>query len=125
MDAQRRLSLKDFDAASVSYRYNKALSVFERLSTVELTCAEIDEELKILEGDYALQAQDITNKRLQNQAAGYIAGALFPPALLAIDNSSEAKDKIESINRAKDELYKLRAFKKCSGNSGMDAPKRQ
>lgn len=102
IDAKKRLSVNDFDAAAV-----------------ELTCSQIDEELKILESDYALQVQDIKGKRDQNQVAGYIGAVFFLPALLATDNSAEAKVKIENINRAKDQLYKLRAFKKCPSNSGM------
>ena len=99
IDAKKRLSVDDFDAAAI-----------------ELTCSQIDEELKILESDYALQAQDIKGKRRQNQAALYLGGVFFLPALLATDNSYEAKAKIENINRAKDQLYKLRAFKKCPSN---------
>jgi len=102
IDAKKRLDVNDFDAAAV-----------------ELTCSQIDEELKILESDYALQVQDIKGKRDQNQVAGYIGAVFFLPALLATDNSAEAKVKIGNINRAKDQLYKLRAFKKCPSSSGM------
>lgn len=101
IDAKKRLNVDDFDA-----------------SAIELTCAQIDEELKILESDYALEAQDIAGKRHQNQVAGYLGAIFILPALLATDNSAEAKLKIENINRAKDQLYRLRAFKKCPSNSG-------
>lgn len=96
VDAKKRLSLDDFDPAAVN-----------------LTCSEIDEELKILDSDYATQVCDITDKRHKNQVAGYIGSVFFLPVLLETDNSTEVKKKIEKINRAKDELYKLRAFKKC------------
>lgn len=99
IDAKKRLSVDDFDAAAI-----------------ELTCLQIDEELRILESDYALQAQDIKGKRHKNQVAGYLGAVFILPALLATDNSAEAKVKIENINRAKDQLYKLRAFKKCPSN---------
>lgn len=99
IDAKKRLSVDDFDVAAV-----------------ELTCLQIDEELRILESDYALQAQDIKGKRYKNQVAGYLGAVFILPALLAIDNSAEVKVKIENINRAKDQLYKLRAFKKCPSN---------
>ena len=114
--AQRKLRVEDFAAAPGFYRYNKTLSVYEPVKAVELMCAEIDEELKSLESDSVVQNQDVVDKRLQNQVVGYIGAAFFPPILLVIDNSSDAKDRINSINRAKDELYKLRAFKKCSAS---------
>lgn len=106
IDAKKRLNVDDFDSASI-----------------ELTCLQIDDELKILESDNAFQVQDIKGKRQQNQAAVSVAslpylGTIFAlPALLATDNSAETKVKIENINRAKDQLYKLRAFKKCPSNS--------
>jgi len=102
IDAKKRLNIEDFDTAAI-----------------ELTCSQIDEELKILESDYAFQVQDIQGKRHQNQVAGYLGAIFILPALLATDNSAEAKVKIENINRAKDQLYKLRAFKKCPSKSGM------
>ena len=67
----------------------------------------------MLESDYATQVQDITDKRGDNQVAGYIGGVFFLPILLATDNSSEAKQKIQNINRAKDEMYKLQSYKRC------------
>ena len=96
MDAGKRLSVEDFDPA-----------------TARLTCAEIAAELKLLESEHSLQARDITDKRQQNQVAGYIGGVFFLPVLLATDNSAEAKNKIENINRAKDKLYQAQVFKKC------------
>jgi uncharacterized protein YdbL (DUF1318 family) len=101
IDAKDRLSLDDFDPADL-----------------KLTCSQINEELKILESDSALHVQDIEEKSTQNQAAYYIGTVFFLPVLLATDNSAEAKAKIKDINRAKDELYKLLAFKKCFSNSG-------
>ena len=75
--------------------------------------AEIAGELTLLECEHALQSRDITDKRQQNQLAGYIGGVFFLPALLATDNNTEAKNKIENINRAKDKLYQAQVFKKC------------
>ena len=96
IDAWKRLRVEDFDPA-----------------TAQLTCAEIAVELKLLESEHALQVRDITDKRTQNQVAGYIGGVFFLPALLATDNSTEAKNKIENINRAKDKMYQSQVFKKC------------
>jgi len=97
--AKQRLSIHDFNAVDA-----------------KLTCSEIDEELKTLEEHYSIQLNDIKSKRQQNQINGYIGGVFFLPALLATDNSTEAKKKIDDINKAKDLLYKLRAFKKCPIN---------
>jgi len=99
IDAKKRMSIDDFDAAAI-----------------KLTCSQISEELKILNSDYALHVQDIEGKRQQNQVAGYLGAIFILPALLATDNSTEAKEKIENINRAKDMLYKLQVFKKCPSN---------
>ena len=100
VDAKKRWHLDDFDP-----------------ETVKLTCEEIDKELKILESDSATQVRHITDKSASNQAAYYIGFTFFLPALFITDNSTELKKKIENINRAKDELYKLRAFKKCPSHS--------
>lgn len=104
IDAKKRLNVDDFDAA-----------------VVKLTCSQINDELKILESDYALQEQDIKGKRVQNQAGFYIGAVFFLPALLVTDNSTEAKEKIENINKAKDQLYKLLVFKKCPSNSARSS----
>lgn len=94
--AQQRVSVDDFD-----------------VETSNLTCEQIDVELKILENKGTIHLQDIEEKRVQNQVAGYLGSIFILPALLATDNSSEAKAKIEKIQQAKDLLYKLRAYKKC------------
>lgn len=94
IDAKEALDADDFEA--------KAL---------EKTCSEIDDAIKILERESSTQikAQNTTGKRVIQ----VLGGLIFLPALLATDNSAESKIKIENINRTKDKLYKLRAFKKC------------
>ena len=96
IDAKERLKVEDFDEA-------------ER----RLTCSQVDDELTVLETENVLQVRDIQGKSARNQTAGYLGSVFFLPALLATDNSAEAKVKIDNINRAKDQLHKLRAFKEC------------
>ena len=96
VDARKRLSLDDFDP-----------------KTVTMTCQETEDELEDLNNVIASQEQDISSKRHGNQVAGYIGAVFFLPALLATDNSVEAKKKIDDINRALDKLYMLQAYKKC------------
>jgi len=94
--AQKRVSVDDFD-----------------IETANLTCEQIHTELKALEKKSTIHLQDIKDKRGRNQVAGYLGSIFILPVLLATDNSSEAKAKIEKIQQAKDLLYKLRAYKKC------------
>lgn len=102
IDAKERLKVEDFDEA-------------ER----RLTCSQIDDELRVLENENALQVRRIQGKSARNQTAVYLGSIFFLPALLATDNSAEAKLKIDNINHAKDQLYKLQAFKQCPSDVGL------
>lgn len=97
IDATEKLYVEDFD-----------------IKIAKLSCSEIDKELKILENANKANAQTIKNNRSKNQAAAYIGSVLFLPAYLELDNDSNAKEKIDTINNAKDELYKLQILKNCS-----------
>lgn len=97
VDAKEETDINDFNPADIG-----------------LTCAQIDERLKILEEAFPMQ--DIKGKRRQATIINDIAGIVAWPislGLLATDYSSETKAKIEMINQRKDLLYRLRAFKKC------------
>jgi len=97
VDAHKRLNLDDFD-----------------VTTAKLTCSEANNELRVLEDASNDYVQIIKGNRKHNQVTGYIGSAFFLPVYLATDNDLEAKEKISNINRAKDELYKLKTYKKCS-----------
>lgn len=97
IDASEKLHVEDFD-----------------VKIARLSCLEIDNELKILEIANKSNTQTITNNRSKNQAATYIGSILFLPAYLGLENDSNAKEKIDTINNAKDELYKLQILKNCS-----------
>jgi 4-hydroxy-3-methylbut-2-enyl diphosphate reductase IspH len=99
IDSNKRLHLEDFD-----------------VSTATLTCAEVDKELEVLEDTSDQYIQIIKGNRKHNQVVGYIGSVFFLPVYLATDNDLEAKEKIRQINKAKDELYKLKAYKKCVSN---------
>lgn len=103
VNTKKRLSLGDFEPASA-----------------QLTCREISKELEELEQALAPHNAQIQSKRNQNQVATYIGATFFLPALLATDNDAETKTKIENINKAKDEMYKLQAYKKCSAQATND-----
>jgi hypothetical protein len=96
IDAKNRLRVEDFDTAAL-----------------KLTCSQIDEELNILDSEYASKVHDIEEKHIQNQVGVGLFGIFFLPVVLATDSNAEATEKIENINRAKDQLYKIRAFKEC------------
>ena len=93
INAERRVNINDFDAASK-----------------ELTCTEIDEALNNLNEKRTIQNNDIEGDRGISQAIVFIGGLAF----LLVDPNGDAKTKIKEIDQAKDSLYKLRAFKKCS-----------
>ncbi len=97
VDARKRLQLNDFDA-----------------TTATLSCAEANKELRALEAADSRHIQTIKGNRKHNQITGYIGTAFFLPVYLATDNDLKTKEKIRNINKAKDKLYKLKAFKKCT-----------
>ena len=55
----------------------------------------------------------IAGHRQQNQAAGYIAGVLFPPALLAVQNDTGAKQTLDELQKKNDRIDRLSAAKRC------------
>jgi hypothetical protein len=104
IDATEKLYVEDFD-----------------VKIARLSCSEINKELKILESANKANAQTIQNNRSKNQAATYIGSILFLPAYLGLDNDSNAKEKIDTINNAKDELYKLQILKNCSASVSVNS----
>jgi hypothetical protein len=92
ISAERRVNINDFDAASK-----------------ELTCTEIDEALNNFNEKRTIHNDDIEGNRGMSQAVVFIGGVVF----LLVDPNGDAKTRIKEIDRAKDSLYKLRAFKKC------------
>jgi hypothetical protein len=55
----------------------------------------------------------IVSHRQQNQAAGYIAGVLFPPALLAVKSDTDIKQTLDELQRQSDRLDRLSVAKGC------------
>lgn len=100
------------DYSSIDAKQRIHLQAFD-VKTSDLSCMQIEVELKLLESETALQAHNISAKRKQNEAISYVGVLFFLPVLLVTDSNTEANEKIESISKAKDELYKLQAFKKC------------
>ena len=96
IDTHKRLHLHEFD-----------------VMTAKLSCAEVDAELLALENSSKDHIQEIEGNRKKNQMIGYIGSMFFLPLYLATDNDLDKKEKIKNINKAKDELYKFKVFKKC------------
>lgn len=84
---------------------------------LKLTCSEIGDGLTALNEAKDKHEAEIKSKRQQNQTAGYIAGLLFLPALLATDNSTEAKSGLDDIQTRRDTLIALERFKKCAAKT--------
>ena len=69
-----------------------------------MSCGGINTAIESLaENDDQLERQ-IQANRGQNQAAGFIAGVLFLPAILAVENDGGAKDRLDQNQRRRDDL---------------------
>lgn len=83
------------------------------LSVKAMSCTEINSEFENLaENDQVLEEQ-IHSNRHKNQTAGYIAGVLFPPMLLAVDNDNSAKSQLDQNQSYRDQLIITFRAKNC------------
>ena len=101
----------------LNYTYNTGSSK-ELLSQVSLpirgmTCDKIKQELSDLSvRDSQLEAK-IHGNRDKNQAAAYIAGVIFLPAILAVDNDNSAKIFLDLNQKYRDQLIFGQRVKGC------------
>jgi hypothetical protein len=87
-----------------------------------MACDEINQELTNLTiHDSQLEAQ-IHGNRGQNQAAGYIAGVIFLPAVLAADNDKSAKGLLDRNQTHRDHLILAQKVKGCLPKSSVAFP---
>lgn len=78
-----------------------------------MNCRQINQEIEHLaENDSELE-QQIQSNRGRNQVAGYIAGVIFLPALLAVDNDSGTKSLLDQNQHYRDELVIAYRGKDC------------
>ena len=86
------------------------------ITTRNINCKEIFLELEGLkEHDSKLSIQ-IQGNRGTNQAAGYIGGVLFLPALLAVENDKSAKAMLDQNQYRRDQLIVAQWAKSCPSN---------
>jgi len=82
-----------------------------------LTCGRIAAALaKLAEHDRQLESV-IGNNRSGNQAAGYIAGVIFPPAILAAENNGAEKTQLDRNQKKRDELLLAQKAKRCAATT--------
>lgn len=80
---------------------------------LQRTCGGIDAELTMLSAKMKTLDDGIRAKSGSNQAVGYIAGVIFPPAILATDNSAEAKQSLDELQSCRDYLILLKRYRDC------------
>ncbi len=83
------------------------------MSIKEMTCAEINSDIgNLAKHDSNLERQ-IESNRGKNQTAGYIAGVLFPPLILATEHDNGAKALLDENQLRRDHLIITYRGKKC------------
>ena len=80
---------------------------------VAATCDDIRDQRRRITSESAEIEREILKTRGEEQAAGYFFGALFPPALLIIDQKREAKAELDANQAAQDRLILLTRLKGC------------
>jgi hypothetical protein len=79
----------------------------------QLTCDQIAEEWATTGRDREVANQNIAANRHQNQVAGYIGAAFFPPAYLATEGNYADKDRLAELQARRDTLIDLARTKSC------------
>ncbi|RVU39170.1 hypothetical protein EOI86_07940 [Hwanghaeella grinnelliae] len=96
INAEGSLSTEDFSDADIA-----------------MSCEQIDVEQDRIRTDAAAYGQEIAKNRGQNQAAGYVAGVLFPPALLATVHNDAEKAELDALQARFDVIQALKRVKNC------------
>lgn len=78
-----------------------------------MSCTEINSEFENLAKNDQVLEEQIHSNRHKNQTAGYIAGVIFPPLLLAVDNDDSAKGLLDKNQYYRDQLIITFRAKKC------------
>lgn len=84
---------------------------------VAATCGDIRDRRRWIKSQSAEIEREILKTRGDEQAAGYVFGALFPPAVLIIDQKREAKAELDSNQAALDRLILLKRLKGCDSDN--------
>ncbi|MDP6031577.1 MAG: hypothetical protein QGH78_03860 [Alphaproteobacteria bacterium] len=78
-----------------------------------MTCDEIKKQLTNLSMHDSQLETEIHGNRGKNQASAYIAGVIFLPAILAVDNDKRAKILLDQNQKYRDELIFGQKAKDC------------
>jgi len=86
-------------------------------SDLEKNCGDIEQEKTELAEHRQEIEQELKKQRNSEQAAGFIAALVLPPALLFMDQNADVEDQIHAIQKRLDKVAQLHHFKQCSGTS--------
>lgn len=78
-----------------------------------LSCGDIDRRLALIEKNDRALEETIRANRATNQAAGYIASVIFPPALFAAEHDGVAKGELNQNQEKRDQLLLVQKNKRC------------
>jgi hypothetical protein len=82
-------------------------------SDAQKTCDQIAEEWGATSREREAANQNIAANRHQNQVAGYIGAALFPPVYLATEGNYADKERLAQLQDRRDTLIDLARTKNC------------
>ena len=78
-----------------------------------MDCAALKEEAARNRASKQQYEGVIVANRAQNQAAAYVGGVLFVPALLATRNDDEAKQNLDQLQTQADRIDRLSKARRC------------
>ncbi len=104
------------DMSSVNAEETVSAEAFSA-QDVALSCDEILVEQDRIREDASQYNQEIKKNRGKNQAAGYVAGVLFPPALLATVHNDAEKAELDALQQRFDTIQGLKRLKSCPSES--------
>lgn len=96
VNAERQVSKIDFSAVDLA-----------------LSCEAIAREQRGIRDKADAHNQSIRKHRGQNQAASYIAGVIFLPAILATESNEAEKAELDRLQQRHDDLVALRRVRDC------------
>ncbi len=101
------------DYGSVHSKENLTLENFSEEDRLR-TCDTVERDMAAIISEVKSVESGIEAKHRSNEVAGYFAGVLFPPLILATDHSTEAKKILEQRQARWDQLLVLKRVKNCA-----------
>lgn len=96
VNAERQLSEADFSSEDLS-----------------LTCADLYREQDAIAAEAETYNASIEGNRQKNQVAGYIAGVVFLPAIVATEHNDAEKADLDRLQERFDLVQGLKRIKNC------------